>query len=104
MDNASRALRLQQLFEQWTEEDAQLSDEEADRLRLTLASSSTRACRPEEGTVPLVLSVEQQQALAANGGAPLQLVDEKTGQVYYIVSAEQYAVMCANSSGTDFDP
>ncbi len=54
--------------------------------------------------MPLVLSVEQQQALAASGGAPLQLVDEETRQAYYIISAEQYAVMRANSSGTDLDP
>ena len=104
MDNASRALRLQQLFEQWAEEDAMLSDEEADRLRLALAASSTRACRPAEGTMPLVLSEEQRQALTAKGGPPLQLVDEETGHVYYLVSAEQYAVMHANSSGDDFDP
>ena len=104
MDNASRAKRLQQLFEQWAEEDAQLSDEEADRLRLALAASSTRACRPAEGTMPLVLSDEQRRALAAKGGPPLQLVDEETGQFYYIISTEQYAVMRANSSGTDFDP
>ena len=104
MDNASRALRLQQLFEQWAEEDAQLSDEEADRLRLALASSSTRARCPAEGTMPLALSEEQRRELMANGGPPLQLVDEETGYVYYLISAEQFAVMRANPSGDEFDP
>lgn len=35
-DTADRVLRLQQLFNQWTEEDAKLSPEEADRLHIAL--------------------------------------------------------------------
>ena len=35
-DRMERVRKLQNLFEQWTKEDAQLSDEEADCLRLAL--------------------------------------------------------------------
>jgi hypothetical protein len=35
-ERAERVRRLQQLFTAWTEEDAQLTDEEADRLRNAL--------------------------------------------------------------------
>ena len=35
-DRMERVRKLQSLFEQWTQEDAQLSDEEADCLRLAL--------------------------------------------------------------------
>lgn len=35
-DTANRVLQLQLLFNQWTEEDAQLSPDEADRLRNSL--------------------------------------------------------------------
>jgi hypothetical protein len=35
-DRADRVRGLQQLFAEWTEEDAKLSDEEADRLRTAL--------------------------------------------------------------------
>ena len=38
-DRMERVRKLQSLFEQWTEEDAQLSIEEADRLRLALDQS-----------------------------------------------------------------
>ena len=38
-DRMERVRQLQSLFQQWTEEDAQLSNEEADRLRLALNSS-----------------------------------------------------------------
>jgi hypothetical protein len=36
---ADRVRRLQQLFDQWTEEDGKLSDEEAGRLRTALDES-----------------------------------------------------------------
>ena len=36
MDRADRVRQLQQLFADWTEEDATLSDEEADRLHTAL--------------------------------------------------------------------
>ncbi len=35
-ERADRVQRLQQLFDEWTAEDSQLSDEEADRLRIAL--------------------------------------------------------------------
>lgn len=35
-DRMERVRKLQSLFEQWTQEDAQLSDEDADCLRLAL--------------------------------------------------------------------
>ena len=38
-DRMERVRQLQSLFQQWTEEDAQLSNEEADRLRLALNDS-----------------------------------------------------------------
>ncbi len=38
-DRMERVRLLQSLFQQWTEEDAQLSNEEADRLRLALEQS-----------------------------------------------------------------
>jgi len=37
---ADRAQKLQLLFEQWMEEDLQLSDDEADRLRLALEQNA----------------------------------------------------------------
>ena len=36
-DRAERVRQLQHLFAEWTEEDARLTDEEADRLRTALA-------------------------------------------------------------------
>ena len=38
-DRMERVRQLQSLFQQWTEEDSQLSDEEAERLRLALNDS-----------------------------------------------------------------
>ena len=38
-DRMERVRQLQSLFQQWTEEDALLSNEEADRLRLALNNS-----------------------------------------------------------------
>ena len=38
-DRMERVRKLQSLFEQWTEEDAQLSNDEADCLRLALDQS-----------------------------------------------------------------
>ena len=38
-ERAERVGRLQQLFTQWTDEDATLSDEEADRLQSALAEN-----------------------------------------------------------------
>lgn len=35
-EQADRVRQLQRLFEQWTAEDGQLADEEADRLRIAL--------------------------------------------------------------------
>ena len=99
MDNASRALRLQELFQQWAEEDSQLSNEEADRLRLALTASRPRLY-PQEGKSPLVLSDELRQELAASDGSHLQLVDEQTGQVYYLIPAERYTAMRAMVAGT----
>ena len=38
-DTADRVRQLQQLFNQWTEEDAKLTTEEADRLHIALEQS-----------------------------------------------------------------
>ena len=36
---SSRVQRLQQMFEEWTQEDSQLTDEEADRLHVALEAN-----------------------------------------------------------------
>jgi hypothetical protein len=45
-ERADRLRRLQQLFAEWTEEDSQLSDEEADRLHTALEQNRGLGFRP----------------------------------------------------------
>jgi hypothetical protein len=46
VDRANRVRQLRQLFDQWTEEDGQLSDEEADRLHAALRQNQRLSFRP----------------------------------------------------------
>jgi hypothetical protein len=36
------------------------------------------------------LSDEQRQAIHESGGSPLEIVDDSTHRVFYLISAEQY--------------
>ena len=40
---------------------------------------------------------------AAQTGGPVEVVDPKTGQAFYVISSELYGKMCAALS-SDFDP
>lgn len=50
------------------------------------------------------LSEQQRAALAAEGGAPVAVVDERTKQVYYLVPADQFEQLRALLSGDELDP
>jgi hypothetical protein len=45
---AARVLRVQQLFEEWNQEDSQLSSEEADRLHVALEANRGLEFRPPD--------------------------------------------------------
>ena len=45
-DRANRVRQLRQLFDQWTEEDGQLSEEDADRLHSALGQNQRLSFRP----------------------------------------------------------
>ena len=47
-DTTERMLQLQQLFDQWTQEDGQLSPEDADRLHIALEQSQGLKFRTPE--------------------------------------------------------
>ena len=50
------------------------------------------------------LSDQMRQALEAEHGPPVMLVDEQTSRVYYVISAEQYETVRALFTDDEFDP
>jgi len=44
------------------------------------------------------------QALDAEHGQPVKIVDEQTSRIYYVISAEQFETMCGLFADGDFQP
>ena len=51
-----------------------------------------------------VLTDQMRQALEAEHGQPVKLVDEQTSRIYYVISAEQFEAVRALFTDTEFDP
>ena len=51
-----------------------------------------------------VITDQMRQALEAEHGQPVKLVDEQTSRVYYVISAELFAVVRALFVEEEFDP
>jgi len=51
-----------------------------------------------------VLTEQIRQALDAERGQPVKIVDEQTSRIYYVISAEQYEAVQALLADGDFDP
>lgn len=47
---------------------------------------------------------QMRQALDAEHGQPVKIVDEKTSQVYYVISAAQFETMRALFAEGEFEP
>jgi hypothetical protein len=47
---------------------------------------------------------QMRQALDAEGGQPVKIVDEKTSKVYYVISAAQFETMRALFVDGEFQP
>ena len=50
------------------------------------------------------LTDQMRQALEADHGQLVKLVDEQTSRVYYVISAEQYEAVLALLTDDEFDP
>lgn len=50
------------------------------------------------------LTDQMRQALAAEQGGPVQIVDEQTKRVYYVISAEQFETVRAMYDDGEFHP
>ena len=51
-----------------------------------------------------VLTEQIRQALDAERGQPVKIVDEQTSRIYYVISAEQFETVRALFAEGDFDP
>jgi hypothetical protein len=51
-----------------------------------------------------VITDQIREALKAEHGAPVQVVDEQTRRVYYVISAEQFEAVRALIADGEFDP
>lgn len=51
-----------------------------------------------------VLTEQIRQALDAERGQPVKIVDEQTSRVYYVITAEQFETVRALFAEGDFDP
>jgi hypothetical protein len=51
-----------------------------------------------------VITDQMRQALEAEHGHPVKLVDEQTSRVYYVISAEMFEVVRALFTDAEFDP
>ena len=51
-----------------------------------------------------VLTEQIRQALDAERGQPVKIVDEQTSRVYYVITAEQFETVRALLADGDFDP
>ncbi|HQX49578.1 MAG TPA: hypothetical protein PK992_19000 [Planctomycetaceae bacterium] len=51
-----------------------------------------------------VLTEQIRQALDAERGQPVKIVDEQTSRIYYVITAEQFETVRALFAEGDFDP
>lgn len=51
-----------------------------------------------------VITDQIRQALDAEHGQPVKIVDEQTSRIYYVISAEQFETVRALFAEGDFDP
>ena len=63
-----------------------------------------RASRWYDEDMTPVLTEQIRQALDAERGQPVKIVDEQTSRIYYVITAEQFETVRALFAEGDFDP